>query len=251
MSNKLLINESPLVFQPSLAVYMNYDGKRNGLQKAIIVQQVHFLSRYAASSRVMNGQRWVSYSFQDWEDEVFPFWKADTIRKLFSEMVEDGVLIEEYSNDDKFDRTKWHRVNYEFLDNLSASIRQRMPVVNKNKEKKEEDREIDNDSNPFIAWSYYIAEIDNITGEDLKYMLKDWNDHIAGLEDGHPDKSLEANYVVVEAVKETARKAKTKNTAYTQKIIDGWIADGYKIDKRAKSTAYSSPTQQEELGNLV
>lgn len=117
--SRLLIDESPLVVLPSLAMKI-------GLNQAIIVQQIHYWitikqrnpSNYQESFK--DGYFWVynsTRSENSWEDQ-FPFWSEDTIKRAFLRLVKIGVLICENLSGNKLDHTNWYRINYEVLDEM-------------------------------------------------------------------------------------------------------------------------------------
>ncbi|MCZ2256955.1 hypothetical protein [Sporosarcina sp. G11-34] len=60
----LLINESPLQVQPSLAMKV-------GLNEAILLQQLHF--RSLISKDVRDGHKWVYKTYNEWKYQEFPF----------------------------------------------------------------------------------------------------------------------------------------------------------------------------------
>ena len=109
MSN-LLINEPPLQVLPTLANAI-------GLNEAIILQQIHFLSPYGKSKA---GQKWVVKTIQEWGD-IFPFWSIPTIRRALANLRTSG-LVEATGEHNKanYDKTLWYRVNYDALGALES-----------------------------------------------------------------------------------------------------------------------------------
>lgn len=101
--SKLLINESPILFQPSLAAVL---GDAN---LAIIIQQVHYWSE--RSSKEIDGHKWVYNSIADWHKQ-FPWLSVDTVKRGFNKLEEKGLLISGNYNKLKFDRTKWYAIDY-------------------------------------------------------------------------------------------------------------------------------------------
>ena len=100
----MLIAENPMMVCPTLAV-------RIGLQEAIFLQQVHFLTLH--SRNIRDGYRWVYNTYEDWL-KIFPFFENEQKIGRYVRKLEDlGVLVtsKEY-NRNKLDKRKWYRVNY-------------------------------------------------------------------------------------------------------------------------------------------
>lgn len=105
----LLLNESPLVIVPSLAVAI-------GLPEAVLVQQVHYwLER---SNHHIEGRVWVYNSLPAW-CEQFPFWSKSTVKRTISRLEKSGILISGQFNRDTRDKTKWYTIDYERLEELA------------------------------------------------------------------------------------------------------------------------------------
>lgn len=107
MSN-LLIDSQPLVFQRELAEAV-------GLEKAIVLQTLHYLIKSEKSGRVKDGQRWIYNSYAQWQKQFFPFWSARTVERVFTEL-EKASLIESRQFDGRMSRKKSYRV-------LSGAVR--------------------------------------------------------------------------------------------------------------------------------
>ena len=111
-ASRLLIHEAPLQVLPSLA-------KLIGLNEAIILQQIHYWIKEAerVGRNFHDGQYWVYNSGQSWQAQ-FPFWSLDTVRRLLTALEERKLLIVGHYNQTPFDRTKWHRIDYDALNCL-------------------------------------------------------------------------------------------------------------------------------------
>jgi len=70
--SKLLINENPIMIQPTLVMKL-------GLNQAIIIQQVHYW--LLKSPHIKDGKRWIYNSYKDWKQQ-FPFWSEKTISRV-------------------------------------------------------------------------------------------------------------------------------------------------------------------------
>ena len=112
--SKLLINEAPLLVQPSLANAI-------GLNEAIFVQQLHYFCE--RSRHVFNGNQWVFNTYKQWCD-VFPFWSEATIKRIISRLEKmDLVLSSSEFNQFKIDpqngiestMKSWQKLNNKYL----------------------------------------------------------------------------------------------------------------------------------------
>src|SRR5260370_42640619 len=78
-SNRVLLNERPLVLLPSLA-------KAVGVNGAIVIQQVHFYLVDPNNGRIHDGEHWIFNSYEQWQRNDFPFWSPITIRRIFCDL---------------------------------------------------------------------------------------------------------------------------------------------------------------------
>ncbi len=101
----LLLDENPLVIQPSLAAAI-------GLNKAVIMQQVHYWLQ--SSRHSIGGRKWVYNSMKEWGKQ-FPFWSNKTIERAFNELIAEGLLLVANHNRKKSDNTRWYSINYDVL----------------------------------------------------------------------------------------------------------------------------------------
>ena len=104
--SKLLFNEHPLVILPELAV-------RIGLNEAIVLQQIHYWLQ--KSDHIIEGQRWVYNSVEDWSKQ-FPFFSPSTVRRTLEKLTADKYLTTGCFNKLKMDKTKWYTINYSALE---------------------------------------------------------------------------------------------------------------------------------------
>ena len=81
--NKLLLNESPLIILPSLALEI-------GLNEAIFLQQLHYW--VLKSSINFDNKNWVYRTTKEWEKE-FPFWSVSTIKRVISSLKKMNILV--------------------------------------------------------------------------------------------------------------------------------------------------------------
>lgn len=109
---KLLINEAPLQIIPSLALKV-------GLNEAILLQQLHFRSLISQNKR--EGYKWVYKTYDDWRNDEFPFWSVETIKRTIRKLENKGYLVSTtIYNRMRMDKTKWYRIDYSTLHDLTA-----------------------------------------------------------------------------------------------------------------------------------
>jgi len=115
--SKLLLDESPLVIQPKLASAL-------GLNEAIFIQQIHYwLQR---SENMKEGRLWSYHSYEELHDQ-FPFWSVRTIKRIVKTLTDNGLLLVDNFNKDKWNKTNWYALNYDELnrtidsDNMARS----------------------------------------------------------------------------------------------------------------------------------
>ena len=114
MSN-LLFDSHPLVVVPELAVAI-------GLNDAIILQQVHYWLQINMRDgrNYHDGHYWTYMSYPKWQEQ-FPFWGVDTIKRTITRLEKAGFLVVGNFNRKFGDRTKWYRIDYRILGELSDS----------------------------------------------------------------------------------------------------------------------------------
>ena len=110
--SKLLINEHPLQVLPSLA-------EKIGLNQAIILQQIHYwFSNNKNGGYVKDGHKWVYNTYEEWQEDNFPFWSTRTIQRIFLKLEEMGLLISEQFEKQIYNHKKFYRINYEKLNEI-------------------------------------------------------------------------------------------------------------------------------------
>lgn len=119
--SKLLINESPILVLPTLA-------KKIGLNQALFIQQLHYW--LADSKHTYDGYQWVYNTYEDWHRQ-FPFWSTSTIRRIIGKLEREGLIVSGNYNRFKMDKTKWYRINYEYLESLMDEDTQLSDLCNK------------------------------------------------------------------------------------------------------------------------
>lgn len=115
MSN-LLIDDRPIMFLPMLAKALG------SCERAIVLQQIHWLSRLPNSGVWEQGYHWVWGTYEEWCRDYFTMWQPRTLRMHVKQLEAMGVLISEQLRAHLHDQTKFYRVNY--VHDLLAPMRQ-------------------------------------------------------------------------------------------------------------------------------
>ena len=110
--SKLLIQENPIMVQPSLVMKL-------GLNQAIIIQQVHYW--LVTSPHIKDGKSWIYNTYKDWQQQ-FPFWSERTIMRAFLSLEQEGYLLTANYNRMKLDKTKWYTIDYDKLAELEDTL---------------------------------------------------------------------------------------------------------------------------------
>lgn len=103
--SKLLMDEVPLMCQPSLAVKI-------GLNEALFIQQLHYW--LTSSKNIRDGKHWVYNTVDEWNKQ-FPFWSKATLKRTIASLEKMGLIQSANYNRISIDRTKWYTIDYEAL----------------------------------------------------------------------------------------------------------------------------------------
>jgi len=122
MSDRLLLDEQPLIVLPQLARLI-------GLNEAIILQQVHYwVSQNEKAKRNFHDDHyWTFNSYPQWQKQ-FPFWSLATIRRTMASLERSGHLITGTYNRMAGDRSKWYRINYSRMGVSTPSAQNEHPI---------------------------------------------------------------------------------------------------------------------------
>lgn len=107
----MLFDEHPIVVSPALASCI-------GLNEAIVIQQIHYWSQ--KSKHLIDGHTWIYNSVRSWREQ-FPFWSEATIKRTLDRLEDMGLIVSGRHNKHKRDQTKWYRINYQSIADLSQS----------------------------------------------------------------------------------------------------------------------------------
>ncbi|QHT59345.1 hypothetical protein GXP70_04750 [Paenibacillus lycopersici] len=105
ITNKLLLDEHPLLILPALAVLI-------GLNESIVLQQMHYWLQKSMHKR--DNRMWVYNTYEEWQKQ-FSFWSISTIRRIIGNLEKAGIVITGNYNQLKIDNTKWYSIDYDQL----------------------------------------------------------------------------------------------------------------------------------------
>jgi hypothetical protein len=114
--SRLLIAESPTVFQKTLAVTV-------GLNAAIFLQQLEFWLSIAeqehAAEQYWEGRWWVRNTYRAWAARHFPFWSVGTLKRIAAYLENELRVVLSRPDPDRNDG-KWYTIDYDALDRLDV-----------------------------------------------------------------------------------------------------------------------------------
>ncbi len=207
MVRTLLLEESPLVVQPSLAVAIG------GLNEAIILQKIHYWLNN--SKHHYDGRKWIYNTMSEWNNQ-FPFWSLRTVERTFKKLIDSKILITANYNKSKIDKTTWYSINYEVLNEKIESYYN---------PKQEQTQTVDNisDSSPEGNTSKALRQNDGIEVEELPSRDRQNDETIPPKCQIHTDN-------LGEAIPETTTKTTTENNL-SQSIRQSDIDHSQEADK--------------------
>lgn len=213
--SKLLLDESPIVVQPSLATKI-------GLSEAVFIQQLHYWLQ--ASTNERDGFKWVYNTYEDWQKQ-FPFWSISTIRRTITKLEKANLIINGNFNKMKIDNTKWYRINYDLLEDMSrpsvqneqtecsdwtddvVKLNRPLPEITSEitTKKKEKEEAPAHEENPF---TFFEKNGFGTIGGYMAEKIGQWCDEMS------PELVLEAMKIAVERC--------VKNWSYVERILHDW-----------------------------
>ncbi|GHI00072.1 conserved phage C-terminal domain-containing protein [Neobacillus kokaensis] len=194
----LVVNESPVMVIPSLAVKL-------GLNEAIVLQQIHYW--LVRSKHVIEGKRWVYNTYHDWQKQL-PFWSESTIKRTIRSLESLGYLQSGNWNRLKLDKTKWYTINYDKLPELEA------PMV-------EEDQPMDEASSEQTDQSN-MAEDDCAIQGNLEEAVDRYP------ESGHQNPSI-PYLEIIQYLNERAKSAFKADNRKTKNLIRARWKEGFRL----------------------
>ncbi len=105
----------PVVFSKALANVF-------GPEAALVLQQTHYMTGVFATKEDnrINGHFWYRHAYADWHAD-YPFWSAATFKLAISKLEKAGILVGAQLSNNKFDKGKWYRIDYDRLNQFIPS----------------------------------------------------------------------------------------------------------------------------------
>ena len=119
--SKLLINESPLQVQPSLAMAI-------GLNEAIFLQQLHYWM--GASRHHHDGKKWVYNTYSDWLLQL-KYLSLPTLKRTIKSLKDRGLLSVERFDKLRSNQVNYYAINYDVLAIIEANISQAIDSIDR------------------------------------------------------------------------------------------------------------------------
>lgn len=121
--SKLLINESPLQVQPTLA-------KLIGLNEAIFLQQLHYW--LGASKFIRNDKKWIYNTYAEWVEQL-KYISISTLKRTIKSLKDQGLLCVEQFDNKRSNQVNYYTINYDILDKIGESEKQVVDFIDKSK----------------------------------------------------------------------------------------------------------------------
>lgn len=215
--SKLLLDESPILVLPSLATKV-------GLNEAIFIQQLHYWLK--ESNNIRDDYKWIYNTYEDWQEQ-FPFWSISTIRRIITKLEKANLIIIGNYNKMKIDNTKWYRINYPLLEDMSRPSVQNEQTecsdwteeeVNLNRpitidyyrDKEEEEAPVQVSD----TYKFFEANGFGTIGSHISERIGEWCDDLSPA-------------IVLEAMKNAVEHG-AKNWSYVERILRDWAE--HKLD---------------------
>jgi DNA-binding transcriptional ArsR family regulator len=135
MSTGLLIDERPLIVQPSLVKLLG------SIERAVVLQQIHWLLQQPHTGEIdEDGNKWVWGTLQEWCSDYFQMWQPPALKKHLRWLREQGYLIVEQRAEDRWKKTNYYRIDYEKIAQIEGN---------------DDNPSMGNDSNPSMGTKRY------------------------------------------------------------------------------------------------
>lgn len=79
--------------------------KTIGLNESIVLGTLY--ERVEKEGTPLNGREWVERTYEEWQED-FPFWSIATIKRIFSSLKKQGLIVMEQHGKHHYDRTNWY-----------------------------------------------------------------------------------------------------------------------------------------------
>lgn len=84
--------------------------KTIGLNESIVLETLY--ERVEKEGTPLNGRVWIERTYREWQED-FPFWSIATIKRIFSSLKKQGLIVMEQHGKHRYDRTNWYALSDE------------------------------------------------------------------------------------------------------------------------------------------
>ncbi|RMC50852.1 conserved phage C-terminal domain-containing protein [Lactobacillus sp. ESL0225] len=116
MKAKWLYSKHPIVIDTDLAVALGSNGDR----EAMVLQQLNYWLHSNIAKKI-DSRMWIYNSFENWQKDNFPWLSVRTVRRIFNNLEEKGIVLTGNFNKAGFDKTKWYSIDEDALNDLMSN----------------------------------------------------------------------------------------------------------------------------------
>lgn len=112
----------PIVFQRELAHAI-------GLNQAIVLQELAYLFDKTKSGKVIDGERWIYNTYEEWQENFFPFFSVGTLARIIQDLEKRRLLLS-CQPEGGISRRKYYRLGEGAVGKLTIEMygeQQRLP----------------------------------------------------------------------------------------------------------------------------
>lgn len=117
--SKLLINESPLQVQPSLAMAI-------GLNEAIFLQQLHYW--LGASKNFKDGKKWIYNTYDEWILQL-KYMSLSTLKRTVKSLKSQNLILVSNFDSKRSNQVNYYAINYDVLSIVEQNISQAIDSI--------------------------------------------------------------------------------------------------------------------------
>ncbi|WP_010281112.1 DnaD domain protein [Bacillus timonensis] len=191
MSEKLLLNESPIPLLPTLA-------RKIGRSASLVLQQIHYwLQR---TDNIRQERKWVYITYDELAKQIQV--SNSTVRRAIEKLENKGFLASDNFNKMKMDNTKWYSINYEKVKELKADDN----ALQHDVEEKTEIPQPNHESCPNRADD--MLKVDSTSAQNEQKMCSTWTDVVSNMSRAIPEITSE---ITSENTSKTSSSSKQTN----------------------------------------
>ena len=229
--------------------------KENGLNEAIVAGKLLRLQDKLPGATDAAGVKWVRLTLAEWVKEL-PFMGEMTIRRTIESLKKKTILLVTTFHGQG--RSKWYRVNPEFLDENASVQNEQMPPKSEASVQNEQIASVQNEQLPIILRSYInkVVVVEDLATRhnDFARVCEAYQYEIGGLSQTVSDalnddlKIYPAGWVI-EAMKLAAR-ANARNLNYVEAILKNWQAAGGPQNDKSKGQKNATRQRGDKRGSI-